>query len=133
MKGIRTMALGLALMAGAATVQAQEAQPQGGQRRGGMGMAMLMEGITLSAEQQAKVDSIQKAFQPKMQAVRDEVQNGGDRQAAIQKSQALNTEMRAAVKGLLTAEQQAAFDKNVTAMEERRRQMQQNRGGPPSM
>ena len=133
MKGIRTIALGLALLAGTATVaQAQEAQPQGGQRRGGMGTAQLLEGITLTADQQTKVDSIQKAFAPKSQELRAEMQNGGDRAELMKKMQAVNTEMRTAVKAVLTTEQQATFDKNVTAMEERRRQMMQNRGGPPS-
>lgn len=134
MKGIRTIALGLALLAGGATVaQAQEAQPQGGQRRGGMGTAMLLEGITLSAEQQAKVDSIQGVYTPKLQALRAEVQNGGDRAEVMKKSQGLNTEMRAAIKAVLTTEQQVVFDKNITTMEERRRQMMQNRGAPPSI
>jgi Spy/CpxP family protein refolding chaperone len=134
MKGIRTIALGLALLVGATTAaQAQEAQPQGGQRRGGMGAAQLLQGITLSADQQAKVDSIQKEYTPKMQALRAEMQSGGDRAEGMKKMQTLNTDMRTAIKAVLTTEQQAAFDKNVTAMEERRRQMMQNRGGPPSI
>ncbi|HYD53244.1 MAG TPA: hypothetical protein VEA99_11475 [Gemmatimonadaceae bacterium] len=134
MKGIRTIALGLALLAGtAAAAQAQDAQPQGGQRR--MGVAALLDGLTLSAEQQTKVDSIQKTFAPKLQTAREEMratmQAGGDRAEAMKKLQAVNGELYAAVKTVLTAEQQAAFDKNVQAMEERRRQMMQNR--PPSI
>jgi len=131
MKGIRTIALGLALLAGATAVaQAQDPQAQGGQRRVGMGVAPLLEGITLTAEQQTKVDSIQKAFQPKSQALREEMQAGGDRAQLMQKMQTLNGELRTAVKALLTAEQQATFDKNVEAMEARRRQMMQNRPSP---
>ena len=132
MKGIRTIALGLALLAGAtASAQAQDAQPQGGQRRGGgMGVAPLLEGITLTAEQRTKVDSIQKAFQPKSQALREEMQGGGDRAQLMQKMQSLNTELRAAVKAVLTTEQQAAFDRNAEAVDARRRQMMQNRPSP---
>jgi Spy/CpxP family protein refolding chaperone len=130
MKGIRTIALGLALLVGtAATAEAQEAQ-QAGQGRG-RGVAQLLEGITLAADQQAKVDSLQKAFAPKLQTARDEMmaarQNGGDASAAMTKMQAANTELYAAIKTVLTTEQQAAFDKNVEA----RRQRMQNRGNPP--
>jgi Spy/CpxP family protein refolding chaperone len=130
MKGIRTIALGLALLASTAAIaQAQEAQ-QAGQGRG-RGVAQLLEGITLTADQQTKVDSIQKAFAPKLQTVRDEMmaarQNGGDASAAMTKMQTVNTELYTAIKTALTTEQQATFDKNVEA----RRQRMQNRGNPP--
>lgn len=135
MKGIRTIALGLALLSGAAiSAQAQEQPAQQGGRRGGMGAAMLLQGITLSAEQQAKVDSIQQAHAPKLQALREEMraarQSGGDASETMKKMQAANTELYAAIKGVLTTEQQATFDKNREAMEARRREMMQNR--PPS-
>lgn len=138
---LRTIALGLALLAGAAgTAAAQEsqgqAQQQGGRRNMAMSASPLFEGMTLSAEQKTKIDSIQAAHMPKLQALREEIraarEGGGDVQAPMQKARAANEEMLAAVKALLTADQQAAFDKNRAAGEERRRQMMQNRGAPPS-
>lgn len=138
---LRTIALGLALLAGAAgAAAAQESQgqtqQQGARRTMAMSASPLFEGMQLSAEQKAKVDSIQAAHMPKMQALREEIraarESGGDVQAPMQKARAANDEMLAAVKALLTADQQATFDKNRAAGEARRRQMMQNRGGPPS-
>lgn len=139
MKGIRSIALGLALVAGSATIAgAQEAAPQqaGQGRRGGMGAAQLLEGITLTADQQAKVDTIQKAHAPKLQAAREEMrsamQAGGDRAEVMKKMQAANGELQAAIKAVLTTEQQTIFAKNVEAAEARRRErMQQQGGGRP--
>jgi Spy/CpxP family protein refolding chaperone len=139
MKGIRTIALGLALLAGAAVSAQAQGQPgQQGQPGGrGRGVAALLEGITLAADQQAKVDSIQKAFAPKMQEARDAAraarESGGDAAEAMKKMRGVNEELTAAIKAVLTTEQQAVFTKNVEAAEARRREMMQNRGGPPGV
>src|SRR5215204_2511980 len=136
MKGIRTIALGLALLAGAAvSAQAQGQQGQPGGR--GRGVAALLEGITLAADQQTKVDSIQKAFAPKLQEARDAAraarESGGDPAETMKKMRGVNEELTTAIKTVLTTEQQAVFQKNVEAAEARRREMMQSRGGPPGV
>lgn len=140
MKAIRTIALGLALVAGAAMsaqAQGQQQGQPGGAGRGGMGIARLLEGITLAADQQTKLDSIQKAFAPKLQEAREGVraarESGGDPAEAMKKARGLNEEFMTAIKGVLSTEQQAAFQKNVEAAEARRREMMQSRGAPPGV
>src|SRR5262245_7991326 len=58
-----------------AIAHAQDAQPQG-QRGGGRGVQALLQGITLTAAQQPKVDSLIKKFDADNQALRAEMQNG---------------------------------------------------------
>lgn len=96
------------------------AQGQGGERQGGMGdpaamqarqNARLFEGITLSAEQKTKVDSIQAAAREAQQAA---MQAGGMRDPeARQRMMAQRQATTAAIRTVLTAEQQAVFDRNV--------------------
>ncbi len=121
MQAVR-MALVVAAVLGAAPLAAQQGPPGG--RPGGMGgdpAAMqarqnerLFEGITLSAEQKAKVDSIQAAARTQQQAT---MQGGGmrdpeTRQRMMQQRQAT----MAAIRGVLTPEQQMKFDANLAAM-----------------
>ncbi len=99
------------------------AQSQGGGRQGGMGdpAAMqarqnerLFEGITLSAEQKTQVDSIQTAARASQQAA---MQAGGMRDPeARQRMMAQRQATMAAVRAVLTAEQQTKFDSNVANM-----------------
>jgi Spy/CpxP family protein refolding chaperone len=77
----------------------------GGQGRGGRGMQMLFEGITLTETQQKSVDSLNAAFREKMQAAGQ----GGDRRAMME-------ERTKAVKAILTPEQQKTYDANVEKM-----------------
>jgi Spy/CpxP family protein refolding chaperone len=123
----------------AATASA-DAQVQAGQQRGmGGGMnptAALMAGITLTTEQQASVDSVQKAYEPQMAAQMQEMrtarEQGADMRELMQKRTELSAKMFADIRGVLTEEQQAVFDRNLAELQARRQQMQgQGRGGPP--
>ena len=99
------------------------AQGQGGGRQGGMGdpAAMqarqnerLFEGITLSADQKTKVDSIQTASRAAQQSA---MQGGGMRDPeARQRMMAQRQATMAAIRAVLSAEQQTKFDTNVANM-----------------
>jgi Spy/CpxP family protein refolding chaperone len=112
----------------ASTLAAQGGQggpPPGGigGGRGGMGgqggmmgrqNEMLFKGITLTAAQQAKVDSIQAKGREEMMAM---MQGGGQDRAALRDvMMQTRAKQMADIRGVLTAEQQAAFDKNVAEM-----------------
>ena len=122
MKVLRIAALGVALVVGSSVAaRAQGAPPAGGgamQQGGGRGNRpnMQMKDITLSAEQQAKVDEINKKYAPEMQAIRDAMQGGGDRAESMKKMGELRTKMAPEVRAVLTAEQQAVYDKNSADM-----------------
>jgi Spy/CpxP family protein refolding chaperone len=132
MKKVRMAMLVATMVLGTAAVgHAQDARQGGGRPNQ---MAMLMNGITLTADQQTKIDEISKKYQDQMQALRAEGQNGGDRQALMGKRRELMTKQSDEVKAVLTDEQKKVFDKN---FEEMRTRMQ-NRGGaapsaPPSI
>ena len=110
----------LALGAASTVAQAQEASQQGqpGQQGGQPGtpnrgmrrMQMLMEGITLTAEQQARVDSIIAAFRPQMPVV-----TPGERpdSATMARGRELTLRQDSTIRAVLTAEQQTVFDRNV--------------------
>ena len=117
-----------ALLMGISTAAiAQDPQPQGGQRQGGgRGMSMLMQGITLSAEQQVKVDSITAKYGA---ARRELMQDQSlDQDARRAKSREMMTKQNDEVKAILTDEQKTVFEKNVADMQAR---MQQGGGRPP--
>lgn len=119
------MALVVAAMVVAAPLAAQQGPPGG--RPGGMGQGrgdpaamqarqneMLFSGITLSAAQKAKVDSIQAQSRAQQQEM---MQGGGmrdpeTRQRMMEQRQATF----AAIRAVLTPEQQTKFDANVAAM-----------------
>lgn len=133
----------------AATTSAPAAQPQatmagdtgmrmagdsGMRRDGRRGMrgadrermdAMMFEGITLSAAQQAQIDSLRERHRGEMQGM-DPRNNPDDRQKMMQMMQARMAEVRA----LLTPEQQAVFDRNVQQMRDRRMRRDSS-GAPP--
>ena len=106
----------------------------GGGRPGGMGQGgpagmgaaaarqneILFKGITLTDVQKAKIDSIQTANRTAMQGM---MQSGADMSAMREQMVAMRQAQAAAVRGVLTAEQQAIYDKNVA-------ESQQNAGGP---
>ena len=120
-----SLALAAAALLGAAPVAL--AQPgSGGPGRGGAMMqermmTALFEGITLSADQQAKVDSVTEKYRPRLDSARAEMmaaRQGGGQVAPerMQAMRALQTEQRAALRAVLTPDQQARFDRNVAAM-----------------
>jgi Spy/CpxP family protein refolding chaperone len=126
MKKVRMAMLVATMVLGTGTVvRAQDPQQQGGRPNQ---IAMLMNGITLTADQQTKIDAIAKKYQEQLQALRTEAQNGGDRQAVNGKRRELMTKQSDEVKAVLTDEQKKVFDKNYEEMRSR----MQNRGSAPS-
>jgi Spy/CpxP family protein refolding chaperone len=117
-----------AVVLSASTLAAQGGQggpPPGGMGggRGGMGgqggmmgrqNEMLFKDITLTAAQQAKVDSIQAKGREEMMAM---MQSGGqDRSALREVMMQARAKQMADIRAVLTADQQTTFDKNVAEM-----------------
>ena len=101
-----------------------------GGRRGGMRgegrermEAMMFNGITLTAAQQAQIDSIRARHRADTQGL-DPRNSPDDRQKMMQSRQAQMAEVRA----VLTPDQQVVFDQNMQQMRERRGQRD---GAPP--
>jgi Spy/CpxP family protein refolding chaperone len=85
----------------------------GGGQGGGRGMQRLMQGITLDAKQQASVDSIQKEFRAQMPPM----QQGTPPDSATRaKGREVMQKQYAAVRNVLTPDQQKVFDKNLADM-----------------
>ena len=127
MKKLQLVLVAALLASGTAVASAQEPQPQG-QRPGGGGrmMAALMQGITLTAEQQTKFDAIQKTYADARQTVmQDESLDQAARRAKMREAM---TKQSDEIKGLLTDEQKKVFEKNQADMQAR---MQQGGGRPP--
>ena len=103
--------------------------PGGPGGRGGPGArdAMLLRGITLSSDQQQRIDSIRAAYRTQMDQMR---QSGGDRDAMRAQMRPMMEKQQADIRAVLTADQQTVFDQNVAEM--RSRMQQGGRpGGPP--
>ena len=110
MKRIRFFA-GLATLC-ALAAPAAYAQGGGGQGRGRQ-MEMLMQGITLSDAQKASVDSIGQVYR----ALMPPTQQGTPPDSATRaKRMEVMQKQFAAVRGVLTPEQQKVFDKNLEDM-----------------
>ena len=118
MKKLR-VAMMVAILSVGMTVaaRAQDAQPQG--QRGGRGIQALLQGITLTAAQQPKVDSLIKKFDADNQALRAEMQNGGDRQAMMGKMREARAKQVEELKAVLTDDQKKIFEKTMTDMQSR--------------
>lgn len=84
----------------------------------------MLQGITLSAAQTDSVKAIDARYANDMTAIFQA--SSGDRAAMREKMTPLRERQRTELRGILTAEQQAAFDKNITEMEKARA----NRGAP---
>ena len=138
MSWIKLAVAGFALCAGASVASAQGAPPagaqqgaeRGGQGRGGRGMQMLFEGLTLTDAQQKQVQDISTKYRAQMQEAMPNGMGGGPPDpAARAKMDEIRTRQYAEIRGVLTADQQATFDKNVETMKKRREQMQRPNGG----
>jgi len=113
----------VAALAALATVpaMAQQGPPGGGGRMGPGGFAqrrmqMLLNGITLTAVQQAKVDSIQKEYQAKMPAFTPgQMPDSATRAQRFELMRQQDMDIR----NVLTTDQQAVWDKNVADMQAR--------------
>ena len=112
----------VAALAALATVPAMAQQgPPGGGRMGPGGFAqrrmqMLLNGITLTPVQQAKVDSIQKSYQAKMPAFTPgQMPDSATRAQRFELMRQQDMDIR----NVLTTDQQAVWDKNVADMQAR--------------
>jgi Spy/CpxP family protein refolding chaperone len=100
-------------LAGMVALAAPAAFAQGGGGGQGRGMTRLMQGITLTAKQQASVDSIQKEYRAQMPPM----QQGTPPDSATRaKGRAVMQKEYAAVRGVLTPDQQKVYDKNMEDM-----------------
>lgn len=118
MKVIRFLAAA-ALVMTATAAMAQGGPPPGGQQGGrGNQVARLLEGITLTADVQAKVDSISAASRAEQMKMREEMQASGAPPGPemMEKMRAISTKRNDAIKALLTADQKVIFEKNLAAM-----------------
>lgn len=116
MKALRIAALVAALLvSGAAIASAQGAMQQGGQTR----RNVQLDGIELTDAQKVKLEEIQRKYQPEMMALRTEFQNGGDRVELMKKGAALRERSSAEIRAILTADQQAVFDKHTAEIKAR--------------
>lgn len=122
MKKLQLLAVAALLAASSTTAIAQDAPRRGG----GDPTAMLLQGITLSAEQQAKADSLGKNMMGEMQKMRAD--STVDRETRMAKGREMRTKHMDALKAILTDEQKKVFDKNVADMQAR---MQQGGGQRP--
>jgi Spy/CpxP family protein refolding chaperone len=114
------------LVVGASVATAQDPQPQGQRQGGGRGnmSAMLLQGITLDAAQQAKVDSINAKFGEERRGLMQEQ----DMEVRRTKSRELMGKQSEAIKAILNDDQKKVFEKNQADMAAR---MQQGGGRPP--
>ena len=119
MKTMTRMAMMVAVMVLAVTSVGQAQGGGGGGRGGNRVMAVLKDSMKVSEAILTKADSIQKAFNEK-RAPLMEAMRGGDQDART-KMTALQTEQTAAIKALLTPEQQAQYDKIMAAFPQGRR------------
>lgn len=120
------------LAAAAALAIAKPAFAQGG-GMGGMQMSpeqriarqkeMLFQGITLSAAQSAKADTVIMAgMQKQMESMQAMRSGGGDMAGMREQMQKMNEERNAALKAILTSDaDKAKFDENVKNMPQGRR------------
>lgn len=150
---IRSVALGLAILAGSAVAAgAQTTTPPAGQqhrahgawKQGGQHGMMgrrLFNGIDLTADQKAQIKQIHEKYRGEMRAQFGAAQKGaqGDVQGARRERPQLTPEQRqqmraqheremAEIRGVLTPAQQQRFDANVADMKAQREAHMKNRG-----
>ena len=135
MSWIKLAAAGFALCAGASVASAQGGPPAGGPpagappqggpqagQRGGRGMAMLLEGITLTADQQTKVDAVRAKYMAERQKMMPNGMGGGPPDEGMRaKMREMTDKQNAELRAILTGDQQKVFDVNL----EKRKQMMQ--------
>jgi Spy/CpxP family protein refolding chaperone len=122
MKFVRIATLAAALCVGATSVaaaQGSQSQPQGEARRGEMGGTLLKD-ITLTDAQKAQIKTIRDKYVPEQMQLRKAAQATGSMDDATRaKIDDLRTRQAADIRAILTADQQAVFDKNLAELKER--------------
>ena len=119
MKTIRLVALGVALVIGSAAVASAQGTPQQGVAGRGARPNLQLKDISLTAEQHAKIEEINKKYAPEMLAIHDAMQSGGDRTEGMKKMNDLRVKVSPEIRAVLTSEQQAIYDKNTADMKAR--------------
>lgn len=129
MKAIRIATLAAALCVGMTTVAAaQGAEPPQGQGRGDRMGGMLLKDITLTDAQKDQIKTIREKYVPQLMELRKQSQavGGAPDEATRAKYTEIQNKQAADIRAILTADQQATFDKNLAAMKER---MESRRNG----
>ena len=125
MKAIRIATLAAALCVAMTTVAAaQSAEPQQGQgegRRGGRMGEWLLKDITLTDAQKEQVKTIREKYLPQQVELRKSVQATGGPPDDATRARMMDLQQKQSdeIRAILTADQQAVFDKNVAAMKAR--------------
>lgn len=122
MKVIRILVTA-AIVLTATTAMAQGGPPGGGQGGAQRAMEAMMQGITLTDVQKAKVDSIVVAAREEAMKMRQEAQAAGGPPGPelMEKMRAVTTKRNDAIKAVLNDEQKAQFEKNLANMPQRGR------------
>ena len=123
MKAIRIATLAAALCVGTTSVAAaQGTEPQGqGQGRGERMGGMLLKDINLTDAQKAQVKTIRDKYVPQLQELRKASQatGGPPDEATRTKMMDIQNKQTNEIRAILTADQQATFDKNLAEMKAR--------------
>ena len=123
MKAIRIATLAAALCVGTTSVAAaQGTEPQGqGQGRGERMGGMLLRDINLTDAQKAQVKTIRDKYVPQLQELRKASQatGGPPDEATRTKMMDIQYMQTNEIRAILTADQQATFDKNLAEMKAR--------------
>lgn len=124
MKAIRIATLAAALCVGMTSIAAaqdtQPTQPQGEARRGGGMGGMLLKDIVLTDAQKAQIKTIRDKYVPQQMELRKAAQATGVVDDATRARMTdLQTRQAAEIRAVLTADQQAQFDRNLAEMKAR--------------
>jgi Spy/CpxP family protein refolding chaperone len=126
MKAIRIATLAAALCVGITSVAAAQStephqQGQGEARRGGGMGGMLLKDIALTDAQKDQIKTIREKYLPQQMELRKQAQavGGPPDEATRTKMMDLQSKQAAEIRAILTADQQATFDKNLSELKER--------------
>jgi Spy/CpxP family protein refolding chaperone len=125
MKAIRIATLAAALCVGMTSVAAAQGAPpqgqgQGEMRRGGGMGGTLLKDINLTDAQKDQVKTIREKYMPQLMEIRKASQaTGAPDEASRTKMMDLQNKQAVEIRAILTADQQATFDKNLAEMKSR--------------
>jgi Spy/CpxP family protein refolding chaperone len=121
MKAIRIATLAAALCVGMTSVAAAQGTEPQGQGRGDRMGGMLLKDINLTDAQKAQVKTIRDKYIPQLQELRKASQatGGPPDEATRTKMMDIQTKQTTEIRAILTADQQATFDKNLAEIKAR--------------